>query len=608
MKKITLLLIFFTIFINAFGQKKSSPSSVKNGTYLGKTIKLSDAPTIKNTENPGVNEIIVNTNDFSLVQTELSDHTSFLESRQREMGPLLLNTITTNFVGATIIESGITPPDPTGAVGPNHYVHAVNTTIKIFDKEGNLITGPVDLGSFMGSEGFGGDPIVMYDQFADRWFLSQFGDANNSLVIGISETNDPTGAYNVYEYVFDAFPDYPHYSVWPNGYYLTINEGGGGPNPNRQVYVLDRDALLANNNNPQIVGFQLEGQISNPNALYSAGISNFLGTNPIDNMSGFVVYMQDDAWSDQIDIDHLKVWEITIDWEDTDMSTISAPQEIPLEPFDTVFVNGTGLVNQPNTDQDLISIGGVISYASNYRRFENHNSLLITFNVGVDEDETYGIRWVELRNDPTNTFWNLHQEGTYAPDDGHSRFMSSSAIDRFGNIGLAFNIGSASMPIGIHYTGRYENDPLGLMTINENVIYDGEGVQTFSNRFGDYAHMAMDIDDLTFWHTAQYFESNNSFATRVASFQLTGGFQNDVGVTDFISPIEGGNLSDSETVEVTIRNFGTEVQSNFPIELIIDDITIATEIVTEVILPFESIHYVFNENVDLSIENQTYLF
>ena len=64
----------------------------------------------------------------------------------------------------------------------------------------------------------------MYDQLADRFFVSQFGAATNSLVIGVSETPDPTGAYFVYEFVFDNFPDYPHYSIWHDGYYLTANK------------------------------------------------------------------------------------------------------------------------------------------------------------------------------------------------------------------------------------------------------------------------------------------------------------------------------------------------------------------------------------------------
>ena len=143
----------------------------------------------------------------------------------------------------------------------------------------------------------------------------------------------------------------------------------------------------------------------------------------------------------------------------------------------------------------------IISYAANYRSFGGHNSWVITFNVDVDGNDTSGIRWIELRNSGVGP-WALYQEGTYAPADGNSRFMGSAAMDAAGNIGMGFNIASATLPAGIKYTGRYDGDPLGQMTVAETDIVEGVGVQTFSNRFGDYSHLTMDPDNFTFWHTA----------------------------------------------------------------------------------------------------------
>src|SRR4051812_12465520 len=37
---------------------------------------------------------------------------------------------------------GCQPPDTDGDVGPNHYVEAINESIKIFDKSGNTLSGP----------------------------------------------------------------------------------------------------------------------------------------------------------------------------------------------------------------------------------------------------------------------------------------------------------------------------------------------------------------------------------------------------------------------------------------------------------------------------------
>ena len=54
-----------------------------------------------------------------------------------------------------------------------------------------------------------GDPIVQYDRLADRWFLSQIGSESvpYTLCQAVSKTNDPTGAYSLYEYSFgNNFP------------------------------------------------------------------------------------------------------------------------------------------------------------------------------------------------------------------------------------------------------------------------------------------------------------------------------------------------------------------------------------------------------------------
>ena len=41
----------------------------------------------------------------------------------------------------------VNPPDPNGDVGPNHYVEMINVVFGIFDKQGNLLLGPVDTGT-----------------------------------------------------------------------------------------------------------------------------------------------------------------------------------------------------------------------------------------------------------------------------------------------------------------------------------------------------------------------------------------------------------------------------------------------------------------------------
>jgi hypothetical protein len=583
-----------------FAQETFPPTEIITGEYIGRTIPLRDFPTMTEEFNDPRNMTMI-PNESTTTPVENTTET-IIYNLQTEPGEIVAYPIEQNFIGASSSESGFFPPDPTGAVGPNHYLHSVNSLVKIFDKTGTLLVGPVNLSTFLGIPSNSGDPIVLYDQLAERWIVSEFGSLSNSLAIGVSETSDPTGAYNVWQYQFSGFPDYPHYGVWHDGYYGTVNLNG----QTTQGFVMERDVMLAGGANPQILIFNLPGVVVNPNQVKSPEPINLLGTTIDTDLPGFITYLQDDGWSGAITNDHLKIWEIEMDWNNVNNSTISAPTEIATDPFDAgeLFGNGNGALFQPGTSQRLAGHGGIVSFATNFRSFGTHNSWLITFNTFIDGNLTGGIRWIELRNNGLGP-WSLYQEGTYSIADGHSRLMSSSAMDAAGNIGLAYTTGSNSLAPSLRYTGRFDGDPLGQMTVAETVIIDGPGVRTNSNRYGDYSHMTMDPDNFTFWYTGDYFSANNQWRTQIASFTLSGGFSADVGVSDIISP-SNGVLTNSETVEVSIRNYGLVSQGNFPVELRVDGNLVATENYTGTITSGDVDSFTFAQTVDLSNVGQTY--
>src|SRR5919106_2754658 len=138
----------------------------------------------------------------------------------------------------------VNPPDTVGDVGPNHYVQMVNLVYSVYSKTGTRLLGPLNNNTiWLGFAGSAcqihnwGDPIVLYDQAVDRWLLSQFAFARDPAATGlpvppfyqciaISQTGDPTGAFHRYEFLMSAtkLNDYPHFSVWPDAYYMSINQ------------------------------------------------------------------------------------------------------------------------------------------------------------------------------------------------------------------------------------------------------------------------------------------------------------------------------------------------------------------------------------------------
>ncbi|MAY23591.1 MAG: hypothetical protein CMC74_12485 [Flavobacteriaceae bacterium] len=583
----------------SFGQEKFPPVVLGEGVFLGETMPLRDAPLIEE-GNFDLEDARIIEQDYRVTgRNVVNEPSNFVDNAIQTEPPFReALTLLQNFEGADLPEGQAIPPDPSGAVGPNHYVHAVNVVVKIFDKTGNLLAGPTSLGNFLNSGNNSGDPIVMYDQLEDRFFVSQFRTSDDALIIGVSTTPDPTGTYNLYSFPLDAFPDYPHYSVWPNAYFLTANKFFGNT-----TYALEKDVMIAGGANPQILGFNLPGVVRNPSTVFSPEPANLLGTAfPVD-VPGYIVYLQDSSWSSAIDEDHLKIWELDIDWSGT--STISSPSEIVTEPFD-VFIRpfGQGDIEQPITSQRIDAQMGIISYMANYRTFPTYNSFLINFNVDIG-GSTSAIRWIELRNTGTGPF-SIHQEGTWTLDDGLSRFMGSMAMDEDGNIGLAYNIGNEDTFASLRFTGRLESDPLGMMTYPESTIFDGVSYQANTNRFGDYAQLTLDPNGRTFWHTGQYFQAINNWATRIAAFQIVSDFAADLGAYSFVTPDLTPPYSNAETVEVQIYNYGNTAQSNFDLELRVNGNLVATETFTGTLDANTSASYQFSQTVDMSAPNETY--
>ena len=165
---------------------------------------------------------------------------------------------------------GCAPPDSDGDVGPNHYVEAINESIKIFDKNGTTLSGPTSYNSFFSgltgtpcANANDGDPFVLYDPIADRWLISDFAfpsfpGSSFWQCIGISQTPNPvSGGYFLYAIQIDpANPtflgDYPKFAMWnaggspaQNAYFFTVNLFSNQTTFNGvRVFALDRASML----------------------------------------------------------------------------------------------------------------------------------------------------------------------------------------------------------------------------------------------------------------------------------------------------------------------------------------------------------------------------
>jgi hypothetical protein len=118
-------------------------------------------------------------------------------------------------------ETGLTPPDTTGAIGPDRYIETINTQYAIYDRSGSRVNGgtlsaltniPTGLFGYALS-----DPQMMWDAKTQRFYYSAvyydslfFSD--NGIAVGWSKTATPSSASDFCQYAISTgseLPDYP---------------------------------------------------------------------------------------------------------------------------------------------------------------------------------------------------------------------------------------------------------------------------------------------------------------------------------------------------------------------------------------------------------------
>jgi hypothetical protein len=403
------------------------------------------------------------------------------------------------------------PPDPSGAAGPSHYVQAVNLKYIVYNKTGTTLGGPYSLSSLWAGSTNDGDPIVMYDKYADRWFIQQFN-GNDLILVAVSTGSNPLGSYYTYTFIPKPgdFPDYPKFSIWSDGYYCTSNT-----NSPYKLAAFDRTKMVAGNPAAGMISLTMP---STPNwGFFSALPADADGSLPPFGTPCPIFTYEDDTWSAG-GLDQLRIFKMTTDWTTPANSTLILDQTIPTSSINVNFNVNWDDVSQPGTSQKLDAIGGVLMYRAQYRKWTGYNTVVINHATIVNATtKQVGIRWYELRQNAATGVWSIYQEGTYAPDL-HSRWMASMAMDDNGSIGMAYAVSSGTVYPSLRYTGRNAGDPLGQMTFTETIAIAGTSSQSFFNRFGDYSHTSLDPDGITFWHTGEYISSGGK--TRIFSWQI----------------------------------------------------------------------------------------
>lgn len=524
MKLQHLLIVFLSFMVlSTKGQDVIYPTTVGHGELIGISQPLRDLPEISTEEYA----IMKQKADLKLLNPKLRNREYPYAATALPKGPdpvwQSTHPETRDASEPNIVFLGQSspyfPPDDNGTAGPNHYMQTVNTTYAIYTKDGVKVAGPTAMnllfGSVPGANCNDGDPIILYDEMADRWMAAEFSLCGSSdrMLLAVSTTNDPTGSWYQYSFVMNGMPDYEKFGIWHDGYYMGTNTSSG-----TDIYVFEREAMLAGAATAKMVSFD------NPNRPGS--VDGFMMVPPVDcdgdappsSEPGLFIAQSDDAFSGNDD--QLWIYELDVNWATTTSSTFSRVQMLNVEPYDSNFGNNWNNIKQPGTSQELDAIPQVIMNVPQYRNWGSYESMVVCHTVDVDATDHAGIRWYELRRVGSGD-WTVRQSGTYAPD-AHSRWMGCIMMNGSKELAIGYSVSSTSVYPGIRYTGQTQeqyNAASGIMDVAEGVIHDGTASQSGANRWGDYSLLCVDpADDETFWYTNQY--ESGGRKTKIASFNI----------------------------------------------------------------------------------------
>ncbi|HZF08262.1 MAG TPA: carboxypeptidase regulatory-like domain-containing protein [Thermoanaerobaculia bacterium] len=429
------------------------------------------------------------------------------------------------------------PPDTVGDVGPVYYIQSINSSVGIYLKSTGVRVAAFTFNTFMSQGAFGnlcdtnnfGDPVILYDSFEDRWFITDFAftTAGGAVVnppgefqcFAVSKTGDPvTGGWNYYSLnITDALGDYPKFGIWPDGIYMTANMFGfpaGGAFMSPRVWALNKAQMYAGAPTVQVVSF------NGPSADFTILPSNArlqTGTPPPGTPNYFI-----STWEF---LNALTVYKFHVDWTHISLSTFTGP-DTPFAASSWPNAAVPNALSQGGNALDVLQIRAMMQ--NQYTNLGGVESLWTAHTVRrADTSGLAAPRWYQVDVTGGTVAANIPQASTWDPDGANviSRFMPSLALDRAGDMALGYSTSNSTTKPAIKYAGRLAGDPVNTLGQTEQLLFQGTGTQTGNCgagvciRWGDYSAMSLDPDGCTFWYTNEYYAVDGlNHQTRIGSF------------------------------------------------------------------------------------------
>lgn len=512
----TLLFLLIGTGSYIYGQTYSGPDS--GGVASGAIVSTDDFSKTVNIIEPTEHvwneetEYIGQENDFMNFgfptpkegSNYYEDPTVRRESGRSSSFPFLIK----DFEGVSMTNS--IPPDPYVAVGPNNVIAIVNTTFRIFDKEGNILK-TIEADSWFHSVWPGGgafDPKVLYDVIDQRWIMVWLQENDNAhtanLLLSVSDDSDPIGTW--YNWALPA-----NLNGTINADLWTDYQGVG----------YDQDAIyVAGAQWTFPIGGQYNYQYTKiriiPKAQLYANIAGSCSWFDIWNISGDPFHIRPGIMYTTAS----KYYLVYVPYQANYFRLYSITNPITNPALTVALVPVTAYYAAPPASQlgggMQIDVGDRLQNEPKYR----DGYIYVVHGVRNPTNATYSsIHYVKI-DVSSNTAVQDYVFGA----DGYWHFYPSVDVDVDGNVAMAYSRSAPTEYVGAYFTGRLANDPPGFMGGYPLAEGKAHYVVTFGgdrNRWGDYTGIVLDpADQNSFWALSEFCSSTNTWDTQVGNLRI----------------------------------------------------------------------------------------
>jgi hypothetical protein len=454
-------------------------------------------------------------------------------------------TVTTNFLGATLADSGSFPPDTMGAVGPAQYIVAINDRFRSFNKATATADGGIDVDSdiffqpVMTVAGpdqkatYTTDPRIRYDRSIGRWIIAMIDVTEDStgatianrVMLAVSNGPVITGATNWTFFYFQQdvvepagdfgnFADYPTLGIDSNALYIGVglftpkNDAAGTTG-----FVVRKSSILGAG---PIVVSAFRGLTDN-------------GVGP-ENPQGVDNFDPNPANGYFIGTDYFTFGKLDIRVVTDPGGTPSISDNIPLVVSSTALPQSVPhLGNNQGTNGYLDAVDDRLMMAvmRNGHIWTAHAiNVDSTGNGTSTADRRAAVRWYEIQ-DPADSP-SLAQSGTIFDPTATNPlqfWIPSVMVSGQGHAVFGYSIAGADSFINAGTSSRLATMSRSLLTPPEsytasNSTYNppgDTGDKDTGRRWGDYSFTSIDPDDdMTMWTIQQYCDTTDSWGVRIA--------------------------------------------------------------------------------------------